>query len=270
MKKHTLLPMLAISTFGLIGSMTPTAYAEGTAPRSPLVAVAATPDGGDGFWAVDANGRVGCSHVACYGQVTKRLNQPVVDIVPTPDASGYWLTAADGGVFAFGDAHYYGSMAGQPLNKPIVAMAATPDGKGYWLLGRDGGVFAFGDAPYYGPAFNLGNAYAVTIDNLVNHSGYIILLSNGRLEVLEDGNGGYFSSVPDSVPYVGFSWDLGQKSGYWLVDSVGRVIAFAGAPGFINLTPFPSPVVGLASTKDGNGLFLPMRNGTTIVLGDAA
>jgi hypothetical protein len=31
--------------------------------------------------------------------------------------------AWDGGIFAFGDAHFYGSMGGKPLNAPIVAIA---------------------------------------------------------------------------------------------------------------------------------------------------
>ena len=63
---------------------------------------------------------------------------------------GYWLVGADGGVFSFGDASYYGSTGAMTLNKPIVAAMATPDGKGYWLVGADGGVFSFGDASYYG------------------------------------------------------------------------------------------------------------------------
>ncbi len=76
-----------------------------------------------------------------------RLTGPVVAMAATPDGRGYWLAALDGGVFAFGDAGFYGSMGGQPLNKPIVGMASTPDGRGYWLVASDGGVFAFGDAP---------------------------------------------------------------------------------------------------------------------------
>ena len=41
------------------------------------------------------------------------LNQPVVGMAATPDGKGYWLVAADGGIFAFGDARFYGS-TGQP------------------------------------------------------------------------------------------------------------------------------------------------------------
>jgi hypothetical protein len=71
-------------------------------------------------------------------------------ITTTPDGKGYWLVAADGGVFAFGDAGYYGSTGNTVLNEPIVGITTTPDGKGYWLVAADGGVFAFGDADFYG------------------------------------------------------------------------------------------------------------------------
>ena len=53
--------------------------------------------------------------------------------------------AADGGIFAFGDAGFYGSTGASASNAPIVGMAAT-DGKGYWLVAADGGIFAYGDA----------------------------------------------------------------------------------------------------------------------------
>ena len=65
---------------------------------------------------------------------------------------GYYFVGADGGIFTFGDAQFYGSMGGKILNKPIVAMASTPTGKGYWLVGSDGGIFTFGDAQFYGSA----------------------------------------------------------------------------------------------------------------------
>ena len=64
-----------------------------------------------------------------------------VDPASTAGHQGYWLAAADGGVFAQGDAGYYGSAGGITLNAPVVGIAATPDGKGYWLVAIDGGVF---------------------------------------------------------------------------------------------------------------------------------
>ncbi len=67
-----------------------------------------------------------------------------------PPPTGYWEVASDGGIFAFGDAAFYGSMGGKPLNQPVVGIAATPDGKGYWEVASDGGIFAFGDAAFYG------------------------------------------------------------------------------------------------------------------------
>ena len=70
-----------------------------------------------------------------------RLNKPVVGMAPTSDGKGYWLVAADGGIFAFGDAAFHGSTGAMRLNKPVVGMAPTPDGKGYWLVAADGGIF---------------------------------------------------------------------------------------------------------------------------------
>ena len=62
----------------------------------------------------------------------------------------YWEVAADGGIFTFGHAHFFGSMGGKPLNAPVVGMAATPTGGGYWEVAADGGIFTFGSAGFYG------------------------------------------------------------------------------------------------------------------------
>jgi hypothetical protein len=69
-----------------------------------------------------------------------------------PSGSGYWLVAADGGVFTYGDAKFYGSLGGKKLRSPIVGITPTPTGGGYWLIAKDGGVFAFGDAEFRGSA----------------------------------------------------------------------------------------------------------------------
>ena len=79
---------------------------------------------------------------------TKLAASPM--IAQDPSGNGYWTVASDGGVFAFGDAKFFGSMGGKHLNAPIVGISATPDGQGYWLVASDGGIFSFGDAQYFG------------------------------------------------------------------------------------------------------------------------
>ena len=74
----------------------------------------------------------------------------VVGMATTADGGGYWLVASDGGIFAFGDAGFWGSMGGRQLAAPVVGMAPTADGGGYWLVASDGGIFAFGDAVFSG------------------------------------------------------------------------------------------------------------------------
>ena len=65
---------------------------------------------------------------------------------------GNRLVASDGGIFAYGDAGFYGSTGSIHLNDPVVGMAATADGGGYWLVASDGGIFTYGDAGFYGSA----------------------------------------------------------------------------------------------------------------------
>ncbi|MCU1458527.1 MAG: Esterase, partial [Actinomycetia bacterium] len=76
--------------------------------------------------------------------------KPLVAPASTPTGNGYWLFAADGGVFTHGDARFLGSAVGAHLAAPIVAAASTAQGDGYWLFARDGGVFTFGNAGFAG------------------------------------------------------------------------------------------------------------------------
>ena len=98
----------------------------------------------------------GSAEPSCTGPRRHRHDpaaRPIVGIAETSTGKGYWLVGADGGVFTYGDAGYFGSVpASRPRSSPPRSSAwrPPPTGKGYWLVGADGGVFAFGDAGYYG------------------------------------------------------------------------------------------------------------------------
>ena len=70
---------------------------------------------------------------------TSALNAPVVGIAGTPSDGGYWLVAADGGVFAFGDAPFRGAATGASREK-VTGIAAAPSGNGYRVVAGDGAV----------------------------------------------------------------------------------------------------------------------------------
>jgi hypothetical protein len=101
----------------------------------------------------------------------------------TPDGGGYWLVASDGGIFAYGDAQFFGSTGAIHLNKPIVGMEAAPAGNGYWLVASDGGIFAFGPgAPFYGSAGSLALVEPITSMAAVpDGSGYWFSAADGGL-----------------------------------------------------------------------------------------
>src|SRR3984893_16411296 len=85
-----------------------------------------------------------------FGTPTMTLSSVITGMAATPDGEGYWLVGTDGGVFAYGDAPFEGSLGSVRLDAPIGAITRTTDGKGDWLVVLDGGVFAFGDAKFSG------------------------------------------------------------------------------------------------------------------------
>ena len=62
------------------------------------------------------------------------------------DGRGYFLVAKDGGVFAFGDAHFLGSLPGKRIATSVAAVTPTNGGRGYYVVGTNGRVYAFGAA----------------------------------------------------------------------------------------------------------------------------
>ena len=72
----------------------------------------------------DAVTAYGAAATAVPGSAVPGLNTPIVfGLAATPDGGGYWLVAADGGIFTFGDAGFDGSLGNVSLNAPIVGLA---------------------------------------------------------------------------------------------------------------------------------------------------
>ena len=137
-----------------------------------------TPDGG-GYISCSADGSVTTyGDAAFHGSMAGRgLSRPIVGCAEDPATGGYWLVAADGGVFSFG-APYHGSTGGQRLAQPVVGMTATPSGGGYWLVASDGGVFSFGNAPFEGSAYP---AQQTVVGIAASPAGYVIADSTGGM-----------------------------------------------------------------------------------------
>ena len=198
-------------------------------------------------------------------------DQPVVGMAITPDGGGYWLVGADGGVFTFGDAAFYGSMVGKPLNAPIVGWRRPPTGR---LLARGGGrrVFTFGDATFHGsmggkPSTLRSSAWPPTPDG----GGYWLVASDGG--VFTFGDAGFYGSTggtPLDDPIVGMA-ATPDGGGYWLVASDGGVFTFGDAAFSAPWAgkPLAHPVVGMAATPDGGGYWLVASDGGIFTFGDA-
>ncbi|HEX2851466.1 MAG TPA: hypothetical protein VHN98_12970 [Acidimicrobiales bacterium] len=187
-------------------------------------------------------------------------------------STGYWMAAADGGVFAFGDAQYDGSMGGTRLDQPVVGMAATPSGRGYRMVARDGGMFSFGDAAFYG---SMGghhlNRPVVGMASTPTGQGYWLVATDGGIFAF--GDAAFYGStgdIPLNQPIVAVMATPGGH-GYWLVASDGGVFAFGdaafyGSAGDIRLN---QPIVAAAASPDGRGYWLAARDGGIFAFGDA-
>ncbi|MGH9089497.1 MAG: right-handed parallel beta-helix repeat-containing protein, partial [Acidimicrobiales bacterium] len=215
-------------------------------------------------------------------------------VAPAP-GTGYTQVAADGGVFAYGTAGYYGSMGGKTLNAPIVGVAGTQDQGGYWEAASDGGVFSFGDAHFEG---SMGgkplNAPIVGITSTPyvpgvggatakpGDLGYWLVAADGG--VFSFGDAGFYGSMggkPLNSPIVGMAVQPTLKpataggnahgTGYWLVASDGGVFAFGGTAfvGSMGGKPLNAPIVGIAATPDGEGYWLTAADGGTFSYGDS-
>jgi hypothetical protein len=186
--------------------------------------------------------------------------------------AGYWLVAADGGIFAFGDAAFHGSTGSMHLNKPVVGMAADPNGGGYWLVASDGGIFAFGNAGFYG---SMGghplNQPVVGMAATPDGKGYWLVAADGGIFAFGDAQfHGSTGNITLNQPIVGMTADP-DGNGYWFTASDGGVFAYGDAQfyGSLGSVPQSRPIVAMASSPDGKGYWFSNDNGAVTAYGDA-
>jgi hypothetical protein len=288
------------------GIYTSSSYAQGyavcTSPIGPCTqtdpnpilssyGTAAGPAGGS--WFQDASGNFwldyaawtsGCTSYACGGarrlfvtpisfdtSSASGISFPAVGVADDA-GSGYWVSAADGGIFSYGSAKFFGSTGAMHLNAPVVAMTPTPDGGGYWLVASDGGIFTFGDARFYGStgAIHL-NAPIVGMASTPDGDGYWLVASDGG--IFSFGDARFYGSTGAlhlNAPVVGMA-SSPSGAGYWLVARDGGIFSFGdatflGSAGALHLN---APIVGMAANPGGGGYWMVGADGGIFNFGSA-
>jgi hypothetical protein len=211
--------------------------------QRPVVGITPTSDN-RGYWLVASDGGIfSFGDAGFYGSIPglglspagssspKRLNAPIVGMVPSSDGGGYFMVAADGGVFAFGDAKFEGSCPGiGGCSGAAVAVMPDASGNGYWLVTATGHVYAFGDAVNHGAP----GAQSVPVTAAVrtmDGGGYWILFANGTVDAFGDAAnlGGPLGSVGGSNPATAI-FTTSDGGGYWVASANGSVYPYGDAP----------------------------------------
>jgi hypothetical protein len=236
------------------------------------VAAAPNPHRDTAFTAVTADGAVHTYNSLNAGGVRYlKLREPITAIATDASGQGYWLAAADGGVFALGDAQFYGSMplATRALN--IIGIAPTQDYGGYWLLASNGHVYPFGDAynqRLYDPLNLTGSLRAVSIvtDPV---RGYSVVMSNSTVVDISTGSAIFHSPVTDA-PVVSGCIDpmLSSVSAhvFFVVTRGGEIFSVGNNAPAVNspLDRTAFPVASILCTPDGDYVWVVYRSGNAI------
>ncbi len=194
-----------------------------------------------------------------------------------PNGLGYWLVSADGSVYSFGSAKFYGSLEPaqvRHLAGPIVGIASAHDGGGYWLVSSRGDVYSFGGARFFGPSASLrpriGVGPIVGIVATPGGRGYWLVSSGGGVFCFGDAT--YHGSATGSGRVIVGMAPTPNGKGYWLAAQHGGVISFGDAParGSAQGKSSANPFVGIAGDHHGLGYWFVNSKGSTYGFGPAA
>ncbi|GAC1595339.1 MAG: hypothetical protein NVS3B21_18340 [Acidimicrobiales bacterium] len=232
-----------------------------------------TSDGIGYVTVTDRGAATGFGDAPSVGSAPAGLAAPIVNVSGTPDHRGYRMVAADGGVFSFGNAAFFGSTGNIKLNQPVVGLAPTPTLRGYWLVAEDGGVFSFGDAQFFGSTGNIKlNQPIVGITATPTGKGYRLVAADGGIFAFGDASyNGSTGNIKLNQPIVDMVATPSGK-GYDLIATDGGVFSFGdaqykGSTGSIKLA---QPIIGAAITPSGNGYYLVATDGGVFNFGDAS
>ncbi len=164
------------------------------------------------------------------------------------------MVGSDGGVFAFGDAAFHGSIGNVAANMAsVVAIASTPSGQGYWLVGSDGGVFAFGDAAFEGAATSFHHgAPIVGMAPTPSGYGYVLLGADGGVFAFGDAH--FDGSAVDGQHLASAITIPRNARGYEVARRDGSIVGIGGAPSVpapADLLAGQHPVVAIAAAPGG-------------------
>ncbi|MGH2689897.1 MAG: hypothetical protein ACRDKW_13985, partial [Actinomycetota bacterium] len=191
---------------------------------------------------------------------------------PPGPRSGYWLTATDGGIFAYGTAKFFGSTGAITLAQPIVGMAASPSGNGYWFVARDGGVFNYGDAGFFGSTGNIRLAQPIVgMTTSPGGDGYWMVASDGGIFAFGDAE--FFGSTGNirlAKPITAMTATR-TGNGYWMTATDGGIFAFGDAVfhGSTGGRTLAKPIVAMTASPSGGGYLLAGADGAVFPFGDA-
>ncbi len=224
--------------------------------QRPVTGISPTADR-QGYWLVGSDGGVFAFGDAGFygslpglgftpaGSTGHPLAAPIVAVVPSTDDRGYFMVAADGGVFAFGDARFAGSCpAIGGCSGAAVAVMPDATGNGYWLVTATGDVYAFGDAPYLGAPSRRNVAVTAAV-RTPDGGGYWVLFSDGQVSAF--GDAGQYGDPQGALggDHATAVFATTDGRGYWVATAAGVVYDYgdAGSDGSMAGTRLNAPVI---------------------------
>ncbi|MDQ1489384.1 MAG: hypothetical protein QOJ23_1898 [Actinomycetota bacterium] len=222
-----------------------------------------------GYWLYAADGGVFSFGTAGYAGAVHNQGNDIAGMAATPSGNGYWMADDDGDVFVAGDATVYGNRASDADD--VAAFAARPQGDGYWMATRTGAIENYGGAPAFpGASVKLSHRITTLAPTPSGAGAWMAGIDGG---VMSFGDAGFFGSMGGkrlNQPIVGMA-PTPTGRGYWLVASDGGIFSFGDAAfsGSTGGIHLVAPVVGMAPTPSGAGYWMVASDGGIFAFGDA-